>query len=182
MAATITFNPTLNGIGAYNAGAAITSRSDQMNLGLNSFGVTLPQLAYGTGTTYASNAIMVNDWFSTSLTILTTVTRSIDFNGGADANPFGVPLVWTKLKLLIVSIQNPDGINYVKVGPNAVSEAAALWFGAATANIYESVYFTQVWVAPAAGWTVTASTAHLLPIENPGASTVTVAVFAAGVI
>lgn len=184
MAATITFNPSLTGVGKYNASAGISSLADQINLGQNSFGVTLPQLAYGTAATYtaAGNALLVNDWYTNTLTIAGSGSYNLNFNGSSpDLNPFGVALAWASVKMVIIAVQSPDGINVVRVGPNNVALAAALWFGAVTANVWSKVAFTSIWVAPPAGWPVVAATTCKLPIANPGATSVTVAVFAAGV-
>lgn len=183
MAATLNGTLKIGFDGSYDAGASASGRVDRLQIGNNApkFIAEDAALAYGTGTVLDANgAIPVNDWYDEIVSITTGATKTIDLTGGSDANPFGVALAFTVVKCVIVALLDPDGINYVKVGPQAVANAWQGWFGGTGAGMYESVYWSTVHAGPAAGWTVTAGTGDLFTIINPNAGTVSVAIFIAG--
>lgn len=92
----------------------------------------------------------------------------------------GTTFSLTKVKYVLVAISAPDGTKSLRVGPRGVSNAAQLWAGGTASGNYETVFTYREWIHPFAGWDVTASTADILGIYNPGAGSVTYGVVIIG--
>lgn len=182
MAATISFTAAFSATGTYNSGASGSGRVDNFAVGSNSFIVPNVTLSYGTDTVLDSaGAIPCNDWYDEIRTVTATSNISITLNGGADTNPFGTALAFTKIKyVLIAIITTPTGIIFANVGPTNVSNTAQLWFGGTGATAYEQVYWRAEHAGPAAGWTTNSTTASIFYIANPGGASLSVGVFIAG--
>lgn len=172
----------IEGTAQYNAGSAVSGLMDRIRVGQQGFDCDQITLKYGTADTLDAGALRVNDWYAAEHTISAGATLSLDLNGNSTyKNPFGVTLAFTKIKFVLVSVQDPDGVKYVKVGPQNEANAAQLWFGGVGAHAYDAVYWHTAKGGPIAGWAITAGTGDILPIINPGGSSVTVVVFIAGV-
>lgn len=85
----------------------------------------------------------------------------------------GTTFSLTKVKYVLIAISSPDGTKSLRVGPRGVANAAQLWAGGTAAGNYETVVSYREWIHTFAGWDVTASTADILGIYNPGAGSVT---------
>jgi hypothetical protein len=183
---------TLNGTarwsfdGSYNAGntgSGLISRVAPGPNGAN--GAVIPDftISYGSGVVLDSNGFTpCNDWYVDTLSIAGSGTTSIDLSGSVSyKNPFGTTLAFTAIKYAFFGILAPDGAKLARVGPQNVTNAAQLWFGGVGATCYETVYYRSEKLGPPAGWAITAATADLLPINNPGATTISVLVFIAGI-
>jgi hypothetical protein len=129
------------------------------------------QYTFGTGD-YQANA-----WYVASRTVTATTADNINLTS---LSFFGTTFSLTKLKYLYVAISNPDGTKSLLVGPRGVSNAVQLGWGGTGATVYDTVYTGQDWERPHAGWTVTATTADILGIYNPGASSVTYGIWILG--
>ncbi len=168
----------------YNAGYTGYSHLTKINAGPNGTnGAQFPDIgfSYGTGTVLdGAGAIPVNDIYFFQGTIAAGATKSIDLIGGADLNPDGIALAFTKIKYALVAIVDPDGIVSLQVGPRNVSNAWQGPFGGVGATLYETVYWRWEWGGPAAGTTVTADTGDLFIVKNPGAGDLTVIIAIAG--
>lgn len=180
----------LSGQGSLNLGAAASSRVDQLSLGpANQASFPTPQVAFvnGSGTTLLNGALQGDNWYLNQLTIAGSGSYNLTLNGGSDKDPSGAALAFTAITLVMIAITAingasyvPDGTDYLKVGPNGVTNAAQLWFGGTGSGQYETVYWQAFHPGPAAGWTVNSTTASLLPIANPGSNSITCAVLVIG--
>lgn len=121
-----------------------------------------------------------NEIYLAQLTIAAGATTSIDLSGTTYDNPFGEDLALTAVRAIVVTVEEPSSSKVVRVGPQNVANAAQLWFGGTGATCYEEVYNSVFRFRSTGGWTVTAGTGDLLPINNPGASSVVVNVLVIG--
>ena len=144
-------------------------------------------MVYGTGTVLDANgAVPVNSLYFFQGTIANGTTKSIDLIGGADLDVFGVAMNLTKVKWFCVANIGtaagavPDGINKLYVGPQGVANAFSTPWGGAGATVYEECYWSKQCRGPATGWVVTASTADLFQVKNPGGTDLTVLIAIAG--
>jgi hypothetical protein len=139
-------------------------------------GTTIPVAAtafdFGTGTNEA-NALYISGLRAVAATTADNLNLSTLSMGGQT-------LSLTKVKYVLVAISAPDGTKSLRVGPRGVSNAAQLWAGGTAAGNYETVITDREWKNPYAGWDVTASTADILGIYNPGAGSVTYSVVVIG--
>lgn len=188
MAFTLSATIGLSGNGTLNLNAGVTGRVDTLNLGQSGFTIAPVNWAQGSpGSLSAAGALQSKNWCAEKLTISSSGSYSFCFNGGSDLDPSGAALAMTAVTLVMLAViaiagqtTVPDGADYLKLGPNAVSNAAQLWFGGAGSGMYETVYWQAWHVGPAAGWTVNSSTASLMPIANPGANAITAALLVIG--
>ncbi len=148
------------------AGISVTQR-----VGSDTLPVAPLLLQWGTGTNQA-NALYV-----ASRTVSATTADNLNLSSLALA---GTTFSFTRIKYVLIALSGPDGTKSLRVGPQGVSNAAQLWAGGTAAGNYETVITDREWKHPYAGWTVTASTADILGIYNPGASSVTYGVVIAG--
>jgi len=139
--------------------------------GANALPLRRSQYAFGTGN-YEGNA-----WYIASRTVTATTADNINLTS---LSYFGTTFSLTKLKYLYIAISEPNGTKALQVGPRGVSNAAQLGWGGTGATVYDTIYTGQDWEHPYAGWTVTASTADILGIFNPGASSVTYGIWIIG--
>lgn len=148
-------------------GVTVTQR-----LGTTSVPVATFSLEWGTGTNQA-NALYVSGLRSVAATTADNLNLSTLSMAGATFS-------LTKVKYVLVVISGPDGTKSLRVGPRGVSNAAQLWAGGTAAGNYETVITDRAWKHPYAGWDVTATTADILGIYNPGAGSVSYCVVVAG--
>jgi hypothetical protein len=142
-------------------------------------------LSYGTGTVLDANgAVPVNGLYVYQASLAASGTKSANMNGGTDVDAAtGALLVWTKLKYWFVANLGiaggaPDGLLYLLVGPDSVATSAVAGFNASTNAI--KTYWSMSYRGPAAGETVTAATAMLFNVNNPGASALNILIVLAG--
>jgi hypothetical protein len=138
-------------------------------------GTTIPVadllLEFGTGTGQA-NALYI-----ASRTVTATTADNINLTS---LSMGGTTFSLTKVKYVLIAISGADGTKSLQVGPKGVSNAVQLGWGGTGATVYDTVITDREWKHPYAGWTVTATTADILGIYNPGASSVTYGIVIAG--
>lgn len=167
---------SLTGTAAVAAGLANRTANQSFAIGSNSF-----PAAGAVTYTNGGGSSAINKYFIASYSIPATTFQAIDLSG-ALANDFGAAVVFTHVKELIIAIESPDGTKVVRVGPQNVANAwQGPFSGGAGATVYEDVFDYQRWSNRWTGWAVTAATADLLQIYNPGATAVTVHVAVLGV-
>jgi hypothetical protein len=155
-------------------GQSALTQSGQFNLA--NYGLT-----YGTGAVLSNGLVPVNDWYLNSFSLATATAKNVVLNGGADANPFGVALAFTKVKLIIVSISVVDLLNnFGTIGPQGVTSAAQLCFGGTGATAYATFFGPTIFCGGAAGWTTNSTSASILPVNNTSSGTLVFQLFIAG--
>jgi hypothetical protein len=138
-------------------------------------------LAYGAGTVLDNGRVQANDWFRGVVTIAATTTVTLDLIGSSRQNPWGVDLAFTSLRYVLAAVVNADGSKKVRIGPQNTANAAQLWFGGVGAQAYDEECWRLEKFSPPAGWAVTAGTGDLFVLNNPGGSSIDVALLLAGV-
>ncbi len=139
---------------------------------LAELGVTL---AYGTGSGQASK------WHIGVRALAATTYDLLDLAGGSLADPVGNALTFSTVKLIVVAISSPDGTKTLRVGPQNQSNAPALNWGGTGATVYHTLtHWAMPLYQPVTGATITAGTGDILPVYNPGGSSVTYAILIAG--
>lgn len=124
-------------------------------------------LADGTG------AEQANQVYSASLSIAASATLLIDLKGGGgELDVLNVALAMTAVKVVILTIDTPASGASLRFGPQGQTNAAQLWFQAATTNFWEQVLDVMVKGDTRAGWALD-GTHKVVAINNPGAATVT---------
>lgn len=126
----------------------------------------LIRLLNGVGATQA-NVCMVKPW-----SIAAAANLDIDLTTGQlDISNVAVNL--SAVKLVYLEITNPGTTDAVRFGPQGVTNAAQLWFQAATEHFYEVVRskLLMTW-ENGAGWPISGSN-KVLRIHNPSAGTLT---------
>lgn len=121
------------------------------------------------------------DWlYYAERTLAATTFDLLDLSGSL-TDGLGNTITATKLKFALVAIESPDGTKAVRVGPQNQTNAAQLHWGGTGATVYKTVthWDLVVW-EPVAGYTVTAATADIFPVYNPGGSAVTYHILLAG--
>lgn len=114
-----------------------------------------------------------NDVYEKVFTIVAGATLSVDLKGGGgELNVANLALAFTAVKSVevIITTAPASGVSLL-VGPQGVTNAAQLWFQAATANFYDTVRDRFGQFDRATGWALDA-THKILPLKNPGASSV----------
>ena len=125
------------------------------------------QLGDGTGSGQA------NDVYEKLFTIAAGATLSIDLKGGnGELNAVNQLLAFTVVKgvELILTTAPAAGVS-VQIGPQGLTNAAQLWFQAATTNFWTQVRDRFAMFDRATGWALDA-THKVLGIKNPGAADV----------
>lgn len=120
----------------------------------------------GTGATQA------NVCFIKALSIASGANTDVDLTSGeTDINNVAVNL--SKIKLVYLEITSPGTSDYLKLGPQNVTNGNSLWFADKTANYYEKVWAKSLHtIENGAGITVD-STNKVIRINNPSAGTLT---------
>lgn len=124
-------------------------------------------LADGTGDNQA------NSVFEAAFTIAATTMQLYDLKGGnGEKDALNVTLAMTKVKgVAVVLTTAPAAGVSVRFGPQNQTDAAQLWFQAATANFYQEVRSRMMQFDPVSGWALDA-THKVIALYNPGASAV----------
>lgn len=168
MPAATVLNATLifSGTGTLSYALDLSTVRDSVQTGSSNFDALSTSLAFGTGNQQAK------EWFHDTRTITAGANDDIDLAGGL-TNPFGTTLNFAVIKAIIIIIDAHDGTLSLRVGPQGVANAWQGWQGGVAAGNYDTVMEWLVHVNSYAGWAVTAGTADILRINNPGAGSVT---------
>lgn len=149
-----------------------------------------PSASFTIGTGFTKHALDLtdgtgsgnaNEVYVARNTITTGANLDLDLSG-ALTNPLGQTIVFTGIKVLLVQLAaaSMDGTNKVRVGPAGVTNAWQGPWGGTGATVYHEVYEALYFATRYGAWAVTAGTADILRITNPGASSVTVDVLLIG--
>jgi hypothetical protein len=140
MSATLTATAKLSLESIYNpdnTGISSIKRLVANNGGAN--GAVIPDvgIATGTGTALDANGnIQANVEYVFQGTITAGATKSINLKGGSDTDINKVALDLTKVKYFLVTIIDPDGVNKVTVGPQAIDSSwQGPWAGLSGINV-----------------------------------------------
>lgn len=115
-----------------------------------------------------------------SRTVATVTADNLDLSGSL-TDGLGNTINATKLKLLVLAINAPDGTKALRFGPRGVSNAAQLNFGGVSGTDYQTVTHWHLMYEPVAGYTITAATNDIVGIYNPTAASVTYSILMMGV-
>lgn len=151
-------------VGAYRIGDSSLGQTISQRVG----GSVLPTAA--TSFTWGTGSGQANALYVASRTVTATTADNLNLTSLSLA---GTTFSLTKVKYVLIAIDSPDGTKSLRVGPRGVSNAAQLWAGGTGASNYETVHTYREWSEPVTGYSVTASTADILGIYNPGAGSVT---------
>lgn len=131
-------------------------------------------LGFGTGSGQANKA-----YFGLR-TVSATSFDLVDLSGSL-TDGLGNTFSPSALKLAVVAIVSPDGTKSLRVGPQNQSNAWQGPWGGTGSTVYQTVTHHWHFYSPVAGVAVTAGTGDVLPVYNPGATSVTYALLLAGV-
>lgn len=163
------------GVTVNNADVAISPVSATNKIGANGFAGIQSLFNTTTPTTALPTKV-----YCSQQTIAASGNFDLDLNGATMYDTLNIAMAWTKLHFLLVSIVAPNGTKVVRVGPQNLSNANALGFGAVGSTSYLEVRNFLVIENPSlAGFTVD-STHKLVRINNPGADAVVVNIIAIG--
>ncbi len=88
-------------------------------------------------------------------------------NGSLFSSMYG-NLTFATVKRVLAMVVNPDGNLSIRIGPQAQTHAAALWFGNTTASSYETVNELADHKNSYAGWPIVANTTDVLSVSGVG--------------
>ena len=138
---------------------------------LPSLGVTLD---------FGSASGQANKGYIAKRTLGATSYDLIDLNGALNdglTNTFSP----TNLKLAAIGIVSPDGTKSLRAGPQGQSNPFVGPWGGSGATVYKKFTHWDLLVyEPVVGYTVTPGTGDILPIYNPGATSLDYWIFLAG--
>jgi hypothetical protein len=158
---------SLTGSGTLTKTLEESTPVDQVEIGSNNFP------ACGVDFDDGNAAGQAQAWWHDTRTVAAGVTDSIDLYGTAMQGPFGDNVQAVTVRAVIIAIQTPDGTKKLQVGPQAVANAAQLWFGGTGAQAYATLTNFLAQFESYAGWPITAGTADLLAVKNPTGVSVT---------
>jgi hypothetical protein len=131
-------------------------------------------IADGTG------AGQANQVFSVAFSVGPSSFASYDLKGGGgELDVLNVALAMTAVKLVAVEITTPAANTSLRFGPQNQTNAAQLWFQAATANFYDTVLSRLMQEDIRAGWALDA-THKTIHLYNPGLAAVAGALLVVG--
>jgi hypothetical protein len=152
--------------GGYTFGTSVQPTASN-RFGLSGAPSGVISFADGTG------AGQANQVFQANLSIATVTMQLYDLKGGnGELDVLNVLLAMTAVKFVYLEITTPAAATSLRFGPQAQTNAAQLWFQAATANFYDTINSKFLMEDARAGWALDA-THKVLGIYNPGATTVT---------
>lgn len=114
-------------------------------------------------------------------TVAGTTADDLDLAGSL-TTALGTTLTFAKLKEIYIKIVTPATGDKLRFGPRNVANAMQLGFQAATANFYYDFHHVLYLRSPIDGWTVTGGSSDTLGIYNPGATSVTYAIYLVGTV
>jgi len=174
-------NLTLNvtGSGNINGPVGITTPSSFLNIGAN-WPAMQTKLTFGTGNNQAKN------WYLARRTLGAGLNDDLDLSGALTNELGDAGIAFLAIKILLIAIVAPDGVKKLRVGPGAAGAVVTNAFAGPWANVvsaYSTVdNFAHVINMPWAGYPVTAGTADILRINNPGAANVDYNILIAGTV
>lgn len=130
------------------------------------------RLGYGTGSGQG------NQWYLARRTVNATTADNLDL-AGVLTNLTGT-ITFSHIKRLLLRIVSPDGTKKLQVGPRNQANAWQGPWGGTGATVYEEVVEELDKKNQFGGWAVTAGSADVLGIYNPGATAVTYAIWIIG--
>lgn len=123
-------------------------------------------LADGTGAGQANTA------YHKDFSIAAGADLDIDLKGGGgELDVHNVDLAFTAVKMVFIEITTPASGTSIRFGPQAVANAAQLWFPGVAAADWEEVLDKAFRCDARAGWAIGATT-KVLRLHNPGAAAV----------
>lgn len=138
-------------------------------------GAILPTIvtafSYGTGNNQVNKQYLKKRTLAATTFDLLDLTALTDFQGAA--------LNFAKIKYIFVGIISPDGTKSLRVGPQNQTNAFAGFWGGTGATVYDTVLHSLEHKAPISGL-ATGGTTKILPIYNPGASSLDYAIWILG--
>lgn len=133
----------------------------------------LSSYSYGTGPQE------VDAFYSATRTVAATSFDLINLTSGITA--LGNTFALSAIKMLLLAIVAPDGVQKLRVGPQGQTDANQLWFGGTGATDYDEFFTYRIYDSPFAGLPVASGSTDVLPVYNPGASAVTYGIWVLGV-
>lgn len=138
---------------------------------LGSAAVTLAK-TYGTAMTDGASAGQANRVWWDQRTLIASASEDLDLAGAALLDPFGVAVVFARIKALVV-YADPGNTNNVLVGGASATQVAGLFSNVNDIAVVRPGAAVS-WIcgaADATGYVVTAGTGDLLKIANSGGTT-----------
>ena len=145
--------------------------TDVVASGTASFPTLTQTLTDGTG------AAQADKWYRSYRTLAGTTAENLDLSGSL-LDPFGNTLSFTGIKSIAVAVVSPDGTKSVTIGGAASNPFIGPLSAAGTLSVPYSVVLNN---PNAAGWGVTAATADILRVYNPGASSIIYCIWIVGI-
>jgi len=138
--------------------------TDSLSSGNQSFPSMSASFVNGTNPGQASR------WHRMHQNIAAGATQTFDLAGSL-TDPFGGNASFGTIKALLISIVDADATKKLRVGPQGIANAWQGPFGGTGAEVYQETRNWLLWLdALGPGWTVTPGTGDVLPIMNPGDS------------
>ena len=168
---TLSLTRSLTVQGTLTNDSTICITTDAVTSGTNSFPTLSRTITDGTG------AGQCNKWYRSYRTLAAGTADNLDLAGSL-LDPFGSTLTFTGVKYIAIALvaASANGTNKLTVG-NATNPFVGPFSSAGTIDIYDSL---ELYHPGASGWAVTAGTADILKINNPGAASVTYCILIAG--
>lgn len=164
MADTLTATISVGASGSTSKDSVLCAAVDSVSSGSRTFPLMTQDIEYGTGAGQATT------WYRAQRTLAAGAAESLDLSGSL-LSPFGDTLTFTRVIGIVVAIVSADGTASVRVGPQGVANP---WMGpwGTSADYIKVRYWWSMTDGSAAAWPVTAGTADILRISNPGAAAV----------
>lgn len=166
MASNLDLKLNITGNGTLTGSAGLTTPISQFTIGQGLWPAMALSLGYGTGNNKAKT------WWQQKRT-LAPGNDDLDLAGSLNNELGDNGIIFTNIKVLLISIDAPDGIKKLKVGPGAAGAAVANAFigpwAAVTSGFVTVDNFGILINNPWSGYPVTPGTADILRITNGGA-------------
>jgi hypothetical protein len=130
--------------------------------------------------TFGTTSGKANWAYYASRTVATVTADNLDLNGSL-VDGLGNTISATKLKLLVLAINAPNGTKALRFGPQGVANAAQFNFGGVSGTDYQTVTHWHLLYEPVAGYTVVGGSSDVIGIYNPSAESVTYSILMMGV-
>lgn len=138
----------------------------------------LPTLTVTWG--FGNGTNQLDSWFADYRTLAAGSTDNIDLAGGITNAILG-NFSFATVKRVLIAVDTPSANVTLRVGPQGNAAACPLWFGNTTLTTYATVTQKLDIDEPLVGWTVTPTTADILPIKNAGNLTATYGIWIFGI-
>jgi hypothetical protein len=176
MPSNLALNLSLSGSLTYNGSAGLAPPAAVLQLGQGVWSAMSLALTFG-----ATGNNKINGFWFDQRTVTAGANDNLDFSGGV-TNALNETPLFNAIKLILMAIDAPDGTKKLKVGPQGITNAAQLDFGGVGATNYrELINYGEIVNNPFTGYPITAGTADIFGINNPGAGSVTYRILVAGI-